>query len=76
MFFSLKRKEIFENIKSEIFTDEFVSAAKNADFSGRTARLIIKAAQSKNVKTVYYFCKLSYILKYKMQRLFLKVKGK
>ncbi len=76
MFLSLEKAEIFKTIASEISKQEFICAAKNAYYSGLTSKLIIKAAQSGSLKTVYNFCRLSYLLKYKMQSLFLKVKGK
>lgn len=76
MFFCLSEKQIKEYIKQEISADEFINAADNARFSGISSKLIISAARSKSVNRVYTFCKLSYILKYKMQKIFSAVKNK
>lgn len=76
MFFSLTKKEIKEAIKSEISNSEFKNCAKNAYYGGRSSRIIIKTAQSGRVGTIYNFCKLSFFLKYKMQKIFLRVKDK
>ncbi|MBR2043895.1 MAG: glycosyltransferase family 2 protein [Clostridia bacterium] len=76
MFFSLSKMEIKENIKAEISSDEFIKAAENARFSGLSSKLIILAAKSKSVNFVYLFCRCSFILKYKMQKLFSVVKNK
>ncbi len=74
MLFSLSKKEIKACIKSEIETDESKAAAQNPDYEGKGAALIIKAAKSGNVNKIYRFCKLSFILKYKMHKLFMKIK--
>lgn len=74
MFLSLKASEIKQIIKSEISEAEFIKAAENADFDGKVNRLIISAAQSGNACRIYAFCRASYVLKYKMQRLFMRVK--
>lgn len=76
MFFSLSKKEIKAYIKQEITTDEFINAANNARFSGISSRLIISTARSKSANRVYLFCSLSYILKYRMQKIFSAVKNK
>lgn len=76
MFFSLSKKEIKEYIKQEITTQEFIDAANNAEFSGISSKAIISTAKSKSVCRVYLFCKLSYILKYRMQKIFSAVKNK
>lgn len=76
MFFSLSKTEIKNIIKDEISKDEFKNCAKNAFFTGHSSRIIIKVAKSGRVGTVYNFCKLSFLLKYKMQKTFLKVKNK
>lgn len=74
MFLSCKRKEIIEKINAEISTDEFVLKAENASAGGMLNKIIIKSAGSGNANIVYLFCFGSYILKYKMQRLFMKVR--
>lgn len=74
MFLSLKSSEIKQIIKSEISESEFIKAAENADFGGKVNRLIISVAQSGNACRIYAFCRTSYFLKYKMQRLFMRVK--
>lgn len=76
MFLSLPKKQIKEYIKQEITAEEFINAASNAEFSGVTAKLIISTARSKSVIGVYLFCLFSYLLKYKMQKIFSRVKNK
>ncbi len=76
MFFSLTKKDIKEAINSEISNSEFKNCAKNAFYTGHSSRIIIKTAQSGRVGTIYNFCKLSFFLKYKMQKTFLRVKNK
>jgi len=73
-FLSLSSWKIKAIIKEEIFTREFNSSAKNASFSGVNAKIITLVARSKNVNLVYLFCFLTYVLKYKFQKLFLRVK--
>ena len=75
MFFSLKQKEIFKNIKLEISDSEFKKAAKNAKYKGKAAAVITFFARTNCASLIYVFSLLSFILKYKMQKLFLKVKG-
>ena len=76
MFLSLSKKEIKAIIKEEIEKEEFKMCAENAFYTGKTSRIIIKTAQSGRVGTVYGFCKLSFLVKYKMQKTFLRVKNK
>ncbi len=76
MFLSLSKKEIKKEIKEEITKDEFKNCADNAYYKGAFSRIIIKAAQSGRVGAVYNFCKTSFFLKYKMQKIFLRVKNK
>lgn len=74
MFLSCDKKDIKKVIAAEINDENFRNAAKNASFDGRNAKMIIDAAKSLNAKKIYRFCYLSYILKFKMQKLFLKVR--
>ena len=76
MFLSLSKEEIKKQISEEISKDEFKNCAKNAFYTGKTSRVIIKTAQSGRVGAVYNFCKTSFFLKYKMQKTFLRVKNK
>jgi hypothetical protein len=76
MFLSLSKEEIKKQIREEISKDEFKNCAKNAFYTGKTSRVIIKTAQSGRVGAVYNFCKTSFFLKYKMQKTFLRVKNK
>ncbi len=74
MFLGCKKGEIKKVIKNECLTDEFYAAAKNADFGGVGSKIIIAAARSRN-KTVIYLASFGfYVLKYKLQKLFLKVR--
>lgn len=74
LFMSFKREEIRQRIAAEIHTDEFRAAAQNAAAPGKRSQMIISAARSGSVRRVYRFCRLSYVLKYKMQKLFLRVR--
>ncbi len=74
MFLSLKRKEILSEISNEISNEEFIQKAKTAYFSGKVSKVIIYVANKQNRYLVYYFCKLSYLMKYKFQKLFLRVR--
>lgn len=76
MFFSLSKREIKKNIDKEISSQEFKKAAENACFGGILSRFIINAAKSGNVSRIYNFCRMSFFLKYKMQKTFLRVKNK
>ncbi len=73
-FLSLKKNEIYKIIKSEINNSEFRNAAKNASHSGLSSKIITVVANTKNTFLVFVFCRLSYIFKYKFQKLFMKVK--
>jgi len=73
-FLSLNKKEIKNIISKEIKTEEFKEKAKNAHFGGINAKMVCFAAKSGNVCFVYLFCKFTFVLKYKFQKLFLRVK--
>lgn len=75
MFFSFKSKEILNNIKSEITNDEFKNASKNAKYKGISSKFITFVARTNSKYLILLFCGFSFILKYKMQKLFSKVKG-
>lgn len=74
MFFSCKLKEIKNTIKCECNENQFKKASSGAKFSSLGSKIIILTAKSRNTAVIYLFCYLSYILKYKLQRLFLKVR--
>lgn len=74
MFLSCKAKDIYAEIKKECTNDEFFTSAKNASASGIGAKLIKVAACSKNAMVIYVWCFAFYVLKYKLQKLFLKVR--
>lgn len=74
MFLSLERKEIKQKIREEISTDEFKSNAKNASFGGIGSKILVFVSRSNSVFLTYLFCKFSYVLKYKFQKLFLRVR--
>ena len=75
MFLSCKHDEIMNTIIREIGNSEFKHFASVAECGGTLNARIISTARSGNAKRVYRFCKLSYLLKYKMNKLFMKVKG-
>ncbi len=74
MFLSCKKRKIKAAIKKECEDSTFKQKAKNCEAEGRGATLIKSTAVSLNVNKIYYFCKFCFILKYKLQRLFLKVR--
>ncbi len=74
MFLSCGKEEIKTVIKRECLNSEFRACAENCEASGRGAALIKNAAMSGNVGKIYRFLKLCYIFKYKMQKLFLRVR--
>lgn len=74
MFLSCKKGEIKALIKKEIEESDFQNAAKNADFEGRHNKIIIKIAKSGKANRIYGFCKLCFILKFKLRKLFLRVR--
>lgn len=74
MFLSCEVSQIKEAITAELKDEKFISAARNAYAAGRNAKLVSAAAKSGKVGTVYWFCKASFVLKYKMQKLFIRVR--
>lgn len=74
MFMSCKKSEIKAAIAAELSDKTFTDAAANAAAPGRNARFVTAAAKSGGVNRIYLFCKASYILKFRMQKLFLKVR--
>lgn len=74
MFLCCKGKDIYNEIKRECINDEFSAAAKNAKADGIGSKIIKAAAFSKSAVIIYISCFAFYILKYKLQKLFLKVR--
>ncbi len=74
MFFACKPKEIKAVIKNECKDGFFIKASKGAQCSGFGSKVIIYTAKSRSTQLIYLFCFASYVLKYKLQRLFLKVR--
>ncbi len=74
MFLSCSKKQIYTQIKNECISDEFYAAAKNSSAVGIGAKIIRFAARSRNSVIIYLSCYAFYILKYKLQKLFLKVR--
>ncbi len=74
MFLSLDKKEIKNNIKKEMESEEFILKAKNAKSSNIRADSICYVARSNSLFLAYSFSKLSYIIKYKFPRLFMRVR--
>ena len=74
MFLCCKRKQIYAQIKHECINDQFSVAAKNSSAAGIGAKVIRAAARSRNATIIYLSCLAFYILKYKLQKLFLKVR--
>lgn len=74
MFLSCKAKKIKSVIKKECADPVFRQKAENCEAKGRGATLIKSTAMSFSVNKIYWFCLFCYVLKYKLQRLFLKVR--
>ena len=74
MFLSLDKKEIKKNIKTQISLGEFKENAKEADFGGIGSRILILVSKSGSPFLCYVFAYFSYVLKYKFQKLFLRVR--
>ncbi len=74
MFLCCKKSEIKDTVKRECLTAEFCAAAENADFGGIGSKIIITAARSRNATVIYLAGYGFYVLKYKLQKLFLKVR--
>ncbi len=73
MFISLDGKEIRKKINNEL-NNEFENKANNACFPGALARIITSVARTKNKWLIFGFCKLSYVIKYKFGRLFMRMR--
>lgn len=74
MFLSCKKGDIKAQIKNECEDSIFKQKANNCDAKGKSAKVIKAVAKSLSVNKIYTFCKLCFILKYKFQTLFLKVR--
>ena len=74
MFLSCEKRKIKDLIKEEIAENDFKNAVQNADFCGRYNKVIIKVAKSGNYRKIYNFSKVCFFLKYKLRKLFLKVR--
>lgn len=74
MFLSCDKKEIKAAVRRECLSDGFYAAAKNARAEGMGARVIISVARSRNAAVIYTAVHAFYLLKYKLQKLFLKVR--
>lgn len=75
MFLSCKKNDIKRTLRLETADPVFKTAAKNADGgAGVAAVLTVAAAKSNNPVIIYIFCRLVYFLKFKLQRIFLKVR--
>ena len=74
MFLSCGKDDIKRAIERETADSTFRSAAQGAKADGRIAELTVGVARSGDPVQVYRFCKLAYILKFRLQRLFLRVR--
>lgn len=74
MFLSCKSDEIKATVRRECLSPEFRARAEGCRAEGRGAAVIKRVAISGSVNRIYGFLKLCYILKYKMQKLFLRVR--
>ena len=74
MFLACGKKEIKAVVRRECLSDRFRAAAKNASAQGTGARVIISVARSSNAAVIYIAVYAFYLLKYKLQKLFLKVR--
>lgn len=74
LFLCFSRREIMMAVSREIEEPDFIRAAQNAAFEGRSNRFIIRVARSRHPKKVYRFCRACYWLKYRFKKLFLRVR--
>lgn len=74
MFLSCKKSDIKAAIAKEAADPDFRRAAENAAADGKVAGITVRAARGCRPSRIYRFCRLSYILKFKLQRLFLRVR--
>ncbi|MBR7071809.1 MAG: glycosyltransferase family 2 protein [Clostridia bacterium] len=74
MFLSLSGKEVRRRLKAQLKTEEFYSAAHGAVGQGMAAKLTVWIAKSRSVGLIYSFCRMTFWLKYKMQKLFFRVR--
>ena len=70
---SLSKKEKIAFINSEINDDSYLNVINNVSADGKIDKIIIKIAKTKNKNIIYFFSKLMYIVKFKMQKLFAKI---
>ena len=62
-------------IKSEISCPDFIKAVNNSTAGDKFGKIVITVAKTGNVYLVYMLCKLIYLIKYKLQKLFFRLKG-
>lgn len=65
-----RRKFIFEKINSETF----INAANKCKGNNKKDSLIIFLSKCRNVSMIYYFCRVMFVFKYRMKKLFTKIK--
>ncbi|HHW45908.1 MAG TPA: glycosyltransferase family 2 protein [Clostridiales bacterium] len=68
--FNSRREFILKKINSNTFS----KAANNCKGNNKKDNLIIFLAKSKNVLLIYCFCRIMFVLKYRMKKLFTKIK--
>lgn len=66
LFLVKKSSEILKEISTEIGSEEFKNAAKNADYNSFFAKSIIRIAKTFNTKIIFSFCKICFYFKYKI----------
>lgn len=74
MFLCCDKKTIMRAVRTECLEVSFQTAAENAQAQGIGAAVIISAAKSNNATVIYLACRAFYLLKYKLQKLFLRVR--
>lgn len=70
----LCRAERLRYIQSEIETDEFQSASTNAQGFGKIDRIVIALARTNNKRLIDLFSGAMYFVKFRMQKIFIKLK--
>ena len=62
------------SIKAEIKDENFLKAVNNVTANDKFGKIVIAFAKTKNAYLIYILCKLIYLIKYKLQKFFFKLK--
>lgn len=74
MFLSCDKSEIKRSITDIAADSEFKKCAAGADFEGAKNKLVIFVSRSSKVWLIYVFCKITYLLKYRAKKVFMRMR--